>query len=348
MEINNFCNNKCVYCYNTDRSNDYISTDILKKIIIGAKKVGVKCVVLSGGEPTLHPDFLQILDIIHDFNLKICLSTNGTFFNKKMIEKFNDYKISLQLSLDTLDPVSYKNIRNSNTYNKVFNNLNLLLEQKINFNVGIVLFDESVRTLEFTIEKLCEMGIKTIHVDDVKSVGLAKNSKLLKLSNYYDTLVLLYQLQKKFYPKISIDFIENILLRTCSKTCPLSFCNCMGGNMIQADVKGNVCQCKNIPSTFIDNFFETDFFNLINNACKNIVTYKNINDCKNCKYGYICLGGCRSKPKQVYLKSDRCKDIYKFIDLVFKEKNAGKIDDLLFEIQLSNEYNKMNGYFKYI
>ena len=43
-------------------------------------------------------------------------------------------------------------------------------------------------------------------------------------------------------------------------------------------------------------------------------------ECRDCKYGYICRGGCRTKifaaNNDLYEKGTRCKEMYKFIEMI--------------------------------
>ena len=74
------CNFRCHYCHNhnilSTTSNTIPFAGVLSKI---REQLGfIDGVVISGGEPTLHPSLLEIIDKIRALGLKIKLDTNGT------------------------------------------------------------------------------------------------------------------------------------------------------------------------------------------------------------------------------------------------------------------------------
>ncbi len=82
FEILNSCNFKCVHCYNQNLKPCIMNKELAFRIIDELVDMGCKSVTLTGGETTLHPDFVAIYKYCHDKGLKIKLFTNGYFLNK--------------------------------------------------------------------------------------------------------------------------------------------------------------------------------------------------------------------------------------------------------------------------
>jgi radical SAM additional 4Fe4S-binding domain len=61
-----------------------------------------KNIIISGGEPTLHPFFSRMLSLLLQYkDLQISIATNGTTNNKYLTYLFNTYdNVSIQISLD--------------------------------------------------------------------------------------------------------------------------------------------------------------------------------------------------------------------------------------------------------
>jgi MoaA/NifB/PqqE/SkfB family radical SAM enzyme len=77
--INTVCNLQCSYCYarkNLDW-NKIIKFDQIKKIIPMLNKLDKSVISLIGGEPTLHPDFLNIMKLLSKTKHDIHFYTNG-------------------------------------------------------------------------------------------------------------------------------------------------------------------------------------------------------------------------------------------------------------------------------
>lgn len=353
IEIDNYCNSRCIYCYNNIRSNEQISVDNFMKMINKLKKIGVRCVILTGGEPTLHPNLMELLNILKDNEMMVGMSTNGINLNNDIIQFFADNNSFIQVSIDSTDREIYIKIRKTDTLDIVMKNINTMLDKGINVDAGIVLNNLSLQTLEKTIYDLSNMGIPTMHIEEIKDVGFAKEKfENLYIKDYDDVLNKLYEIEQNIYPRSSIGMIEDILLRCIDKTCNQSCCNCMEGNMIQIDLYGDVYHCKNQgKQSYIANIFKDDL-KLIENNIKNFRLSYDKTECKDCKYGYICRGGCRTKifaeQKTLYGKGTRCKEMYRLIEKIMEDKESGKLDELLFQIQLSYEYNSMNGFLKWV
>lgn len=77
------CNNRCIFCLDR-RSVDgaILSVDEVKKDLVRGRQLGVVRVVLSGGEATIHPKFLDIVKIAKDLGYEhIQVITNGRMFS---------------------------------------------------------------------------------------------------------------------------------------------------------------------------------------------------------------------------------------------------------------------------
>jgi radical SAM protein with 4Fe4S-binding SPASM domain len=102
------CNLRCHFCFNKDLH----ATDF-RKIIAILKKAGVTCIDILGGEPTLHPGLMSLLDIIRRQQMTCNLSSNGTNINilyglsARYEKKFLRVGISLNDSALSVDLHSY-------------------------------------------------------------------------------------------------------------------------------------------------------------------------------------------------------------------------------------------------
>lgn len=111
------CNRQCPYCIDKYRGRkEYITLDNIKNAIAFAKKRNIKDILLVGGEPTLHPQVVEIAKMIKEAGFNTILTTNYTrpevvkeldkyinsfnisFYNQKELPKQKDFKADLTLS----------------------------------------------------------------------------------------------------------------------------------------------------------------------------------------------------------------------------------------------------------
>ena len=72
------CNAKCSSCFNANsRSNAEMPTDVFEELCGYLCKNGITSLKIMGGEPTVHKDFVRIIDIAKTFFPKISIFTNA-------------------------------------------------------------------------------------------------------------------------------------------------------------------------------------------------------------------------------------------------------------------------------
>jgi len=82
VRLTRACNNHCIFCLDKETQNGSCLSEA--EITINLKRgvsLGIKRVVLSGGEPSIHPDFLNIVKIAGELGYEhIQVITNGRMF----------------------------------------------------------------------------------------------------------------------------------------------------------------------------------------------------------------------------------------------------------------------------
>jgi len=123
FEITNKCNLNCATCYNRSGLNAEcveISAAQLKNSIDILSKYGLKRVLISGGEPALHSEFIKILDLVNEYpKLSFGIVTNGTLHNQDLIDMLNEKNnFTLQISLDGSTEELNAKTRGAGNFNK--------------------------------------------------------------------------------------------------------------------------------------------------------------------------------------------------------------------------------------
>lgn len=83
------CNLACKHCYSISADHDFpgeLSTPEIFKVMQDLKSYRVPVLILSGGEPLLHPDILEISRTAKAMGFYVGLSTNGTLINERSID----------------------------------------------------------------------------------------------------------------------------------------------------------------------------------------------------------------------------------------------------------------------
>lgn len=117
ISITNRCNVKCFYCHHDGivPRNYEMTSNEMQKIVKVAKEIGIEKIRLSGGEPLIRDDIVDIVTKISSVGFRdISLTTNGVLLGKYAKSLYNAGLTRVNVSFDTLNPETYKLITKRN------------------------------------------------------------------------------------------------------------------------------------------------------------------------------------------------------------------------------------------
>jgi radical SAM protein with 4Fe4S-binding SPASM domain len=79
--ITRTCNLRCIHCYSDSAAQQYpgeLDWDQMQAVVADLAAYKVPSLLLSGGEPMIHPRFNDLVDLATQSGLKLTISTNGT------------------------------------------------------------------------------------------------------------------------------------------------------------------------------------------------------------------------------------------------------------------------------
>lgn len=124
LEMTTRCNLRCRHCLRDwTRPAQDLDTGLIRDLLRQAKRLGFERVSLTGGEPTLHPEFREVIRLIADFGFRFGWMCNGSFFRdfvplflNRDIRKFHE---GVCFSLDGPDPETHDRVRGEGSFQKV-------------------------------------------------------------------------------------------------------------------------------------------------------------------------------------------------------------------------------------
>ncbi|MGF7117570.1 GTP 3',8-cyclase MoaA [Methanobacterium oryzae] len=111
ISITNRCNVKCFYCHHDGiiPQKYEMTDDEIYRVAKVAADIGVGKIRLSGGEPLIRDDIVEIVQKISSIGFKdIALTTNGTLLGKYAHELKQAGLNRVNVSFDTLNPETYR------------------------------------------------------------------------------------------------------------------------------------------------------------------------------------------------------------------------------------------------
>lgn len=139
-ELTYGCNLKCVHCYNPKNINSVqLDFDKMKQIIDEARELGVFKITFSGGESTLHRNFIEIIEYARSKRMSVEIFTNGQTLhdNPKLYERLvKSYPYRIGLSMYSLDDNTHEKVTSvKGSHNKTLNVIKKLRTDNVNVQV---------------------------------------------------------------------------------------------------------------------------------------------------------------------------------------------------------------------
>ena len=106
LEITSRCNYNCIHCFNAvdnERLHAEMSFSQVEQVLDGAQAAGVNAVLLTGGEPLMHPRFLDIVAAVYERGMFVFeINTNGRFLTPELLDNIAalGYKPEIKISFD--------------------------------------------------------------------------------------------------------------------------------------------------------------------------------------------------------------------------------------------------------
>ena len=343
FEITRRCNLKCEYCYNNSR-NDFSSElfkDQIIKVVDELYELGTFEIRLTGGEPTLHPHFFEIVKYIEKKGFFISLATNGVW-NEELVRKIA--ATSIRIIIISLDgPEKYHDsVRGKGTFAAVKSTI-LKLKEYGNFSIKIntVLCRENKEYIEDIISIADSLGIQAVNFAPLRLAGRASKESnhktVLAADEMFTVVKKITEIRKYCKTKIQtyFDILEEPAKIPQFPSSLLNKKSCAAGIEVAAiSPFGEVYGCVVSPANgsageeakkiftagdvseknFTDIWYDSDKWKVYRD-----LAYNKSQKCLGCKYYSIsCFGNCivdsYASEKRVNAESPLC-----FIDLMCME-----------------------------
>lgn len=193
ISLTESCNLRCIYCMPEGSAPKTCGKVLTKENIFAIVEAGVelniKKIRLTGGEPLLRQDIVELVKGIKDRGIeKIYITTNGILLADKIEDLKNAGLDGVNISLDTLDREQFTSITRGGELEKVLvgikKSLNLNLEVKIN---SVIIKDINENAIDDLV-KLTVDNKLDVRFIELMPIGQGKNFIGINNSEIYNRL----------------------------------------------------------------------------------------------------------------------------------------------------------------
>lgn len=144
------CNLKCVFCWSDkprEKPDKYgklcTPEQVFEKLALCARDHNYRLVRISGNEPTISKKhLLKVISLVNKSKLMFILETNGTLLDEDFVMELAKFRnLHVRVSLKGTNPEEFSMLTGAvpETFDRVLNNLKLLIEYKVDFNLAVML-----------------------------------------------------------------------------------------------------------------------------------------------------------------------------------------------------------------
>jgi MoaA/NifB/PqqE/SkfB family radical SAM enzyme len=245
--ITNACPQNCEYCYNKNRSGKVMDKETIKTTIRELKDIGVFWIGLTGGEPLLNKNIVEIIETIGD-DCSSKLFTTGCTLTKQLAQDLKNAGLhSVSVSLDHWKEAEHDKIRR---YNGAFRTALDAIElfkntDGIHVSVSAVLSKEMLKQdlIEEYLDFLEGRGVHEAWLSETKPSVAAYWKKELVITEAERAMLIQLQDRYNKQGKMTVNYLghfEDAQHFGCSA----------GHKMVYVDAFGEVSPCVFIPITF--------------------------------------------------------------------------------------------------
>jgi radical SAM protein with 4Fe4S-binding SPASM domain len=296
LELTERCNLSCKFCYNSQKPIDSSSVDVI------LRRLETECVpeiVLTGGEPVLHPHFSDIVHSCSTIFQKTMVQTNGTLVNEtiaSLLAEYNIYEVNVSLhgSPDLHDALTLQ----KGSYESAVTALKLLIHHGIRVSSNFVMAKENISGLTENLTELYKIGVRCMTLTRFTPTGIGSSNAEMALTREEIVEAI----------KVADDFSRansdvSILLANSMPFCSLSsslsnYCeHChFGASRFYIDVNGNVLMC-GMSRIKLGNIIQNPFADIKRSSqefARHILGEDVPAYCSICANFRRCRGGCRA------------------------------------------------------
>lgn len=326
LQITAKCNYNCVHCFNAVDNAPLLCEMSFEDIITlldEAQECGISSLLITGGEPMLHRNFLDIIRAIYKRDMFLFeLNTNGHFLTQSILDAFNEIgcKPLMKISFDGIGFHDWMRGRKG-AEQDALRAIKLCVDNDFPVMVQYNINKKNISTVQESLSMLDRMGVQSVRlIRTTPAPRWEQNAKgqTFSIAEYYDVALSIAKGYCSEDHKASVNIWQICNLNPDTKTYSLdpirssaaSFRTtiplCKGNRgMIAVGANGQVYPCMQMSGWFDEHAI--DLGNVKRDGLKSILQSSKYMDsvcqtvgdrmekngkCKDCPALKVCLGGC--------------------------------------------------------
>ena len=175
------CNLTCKHCYTTSADIDFpgeLSTPEIFAVMDDLKAFKVPVLILSGGEPLLHPDIFAISRRARDMGFYVALSSNGTLISQNNIEAIASIGYQyIGVSLDGMREAHDQFRQKQGSFDASLAGIRLCREQGIKAGVRFTLTQDNAHDFDALLQLMDDEDLDKFYLSHLNYGGRGNKNR---------------------------------------------------------------------------------------------------------------------------------------------------------------------------
>lgn len=180
IELTNRCNLSCGHCFEERHAaTGDLPLEILEKVLRDGKNCGIEQLSFTGGEPTIHRRFKEIIDRVSQAGYRFSFVSNGVSFPRiyPLLLKHRSWFLGVTFSLDGAREETHDRLRGKGSYRHVMRAISICVFKELPFTLNMVLTGENRKQIGEMValaERLGSHGVRFGHLMPTQETALRK------------------------------------------------------------------------------------------------------------------------------------------------------------------------------
>jgi MoaA/NifB/PqqE/SkfB family radical SAM enzyme len=213
------CNSRCVSCDYWQHGRTDVTLESVRQLLPDLRRVHTQTVLLSGGEPLLHPEWQAIAELLRAHGHETWLLTSGLSLAKHAKRAAASFD-HITVSLDGTDAPTYAAIRGLDAFDKVCEGIRAVAERGRPASVRVTLQRANYRQLPSFVQlarRLSARSVSFLTVDVANAHAFARAGGITDLSLQREDLDAFEQLVERCAQDFAAEFASGFIEESIPK-----------------------------------------------------------------------------------------------------------------------------------
>jgi radical SAM protein with 4Fe4S-binding SPASM domain len=179
LQITDRCNLKCRHCYIKKQDYHELSPEKTLGILHEFEEMQGLRLLITGGEPLMHPDFMAINEMLPEFLLRKVLFSNGVLLDKGILKHLNVNEI--QISIDGLE-AAHDSLRGKGAFCSAMKAVRLAMDAGIEVSIATMVHPANLNDFDEMGSLFTGLGVREWSVDIPCITGRLHDNSAFQIS----------------------------------------------------------------------------------------------------------------------------------------------------------------------